>query len=292
MNFIIFILFYAVNWLLAFLPLRVLYVFSDLFYYLIYYLIKYRKRVVFDNLRNAFPEKSEQEIEKIAKKFYRYLVDVYIENIALLHMSDKQILKRVKFKNLEYIEDCYRRKLSGVAVLAHFGNWEWVPCISLVTKYKVLYVYKALNNKYFDRYMIKMRKKFGGHPVLMSHIYRDVTALTNEKELFMTGFIADQSPMRHEIQYYANFFNQGTPVYMGPEKIAKKTNEVVLFLKMARIKRGYYEVEVIPLFENSKDTKPYEITDAHVALLEKIIRENPEYWLWSHRRWKNKKEPA
>lgn len=286
---IFFYIFYIFSWLLSILPLKIQYFIADFLYIILYYIIAYRKKVVYINLKNSFPEKSDKEIKSIAKKFYKHLADLFIENISFHFFSEKDILKRVKFTNIEILNNYYKQNKSVVAVLGHYGNWELYCGMPLITKHLNIGVYKKLSNKSFDDLFKKTRKKFGAEAVEMHNTFRTIIKYAKEGKLTFTGLISDQTPTKSEIHYWTKFLNQDTPIFLGVEKIAKKTNQPVVFMDMKKIKRGYYQVEIIKLFENPQETKEYEITEKHVRLLERIIKNKPEYWLWSHRRWKHKK---
>ncbi|MDP4187153.1 MAG: lysophospholipid acyltransferase family protein [Bacteroidota bacterium] len=280
---------YAFNWLLALLPLRLLYIVSDGLYPLIYYVVRYRKKVVLDNLHHAFPEKEEKEIIRIAKNFYKHLCDVFVENVKILGMSRDEMMRRVTYPNIKLFNDLYEQGKSIVCIMGHYANWEMFIGFPLVDKHKTLAVYKPLNNETYNNLMIKSRSRFGTIPVPMHRTYREVAQALHEKKPFLLALLSDQRPMKNEIQYWTNFLNQEAPIYLGPEKIARKTNQVVCFAKMKKVKRGYYQVELVKLFDDPSSTQPYEITQKHVEVLEQMIREKPEYWLWSHKRWKYKR---
>jgi KDO2-lipid IV(A) lauroyltransferase len=277
-------------WLISFLPFRALYFISDYFLYpLIYYLIGYRKKVVFQNLRNSFPEKDEKEIKQIANKFYHYFSDLLLETVKLLHISEKNYKKRIYFKNPEVLQDLYSKGYNIIAVTAHYGNWEWMSGVSDATPYQNMSLYKPLSNKYFEKVMTGIRTRFGAHLVPMKETMRRMLTYKNQGIRVLSCFIADQSPMKSQIQYWTKFLNQDTPIYLGVEKLAKTFHQAVVFLKILRTKRGYYTIEIVKLFEDVTNVPEHEITEAHVRELEALISQQPEYWLWSHRRWKHKK---
>ncbi|MCD6564900.1 MAG: lysophospholipid acyltransferase family protein [Bacteroidales bacterium] len=289
MNALVFYLVYPLIWILTLLPLWIQYLFSDLLFALNFLFIGYRKKVVYLNLKKSFPEKSNKDIRIIARKFYRHLFDQMIESIALTHMSPKRILKHIRFKNLEVIEDLYKKNKGVILVTGHYGNWEWIISLQMLVSHKTLAIYKQLNNKYFDQMYIKMRSRYGMTPVPMNRILRELISREQKNELTLTCSLSDQRPLFRHIQYWTRFLNQDTPVYLGTEKIARKMNLAVVFLKMRKIRRGIYETEFIPLFENSRETKEHEITDKYLSILEKTIIERPEFWLWTHKRWKHLK---
>jgi Kdo2-lipid IVA lauroyltransferase/acyltransferase len=287
---LIFSLFYSLGKLIALLPLRILYFFSDCLYPVIYYVIGYRKKVVLNNLRNAFPEKSEQEIIKISKQFYRHFCDIMIEIIKLLHISPEELNKRIHFTDVTALNKEYESNRHILSVLGHFNNWEWASGLAMQCKFEFIGIYKPLTNKYFDNLMIKLRTQHGSGVVPMSQTARYLLNNIKNGKLTLISFIADQSPTRGETQYYTNFFNQKTPVFLGIEKLAQKTKQPVYFFNIKKIKRGYYEADYTKLCDDASKLKPYELTDMHTKALEDQIRANPQYWLWSHRRWKHKPE--
>ncbi|MGB4291375.1 MAG: lysophospholipid acyltransferase family protein [Bacteroidales bacterium] len=292
MNSIAFGLFYIINWIITLLPLRLLYLFSDFLFLLLYYFPGYRRKIVQTNLRNAFPEKSEAERRIIERKFYRHFADLFVEILKLTHLSDKEHLRRCRIENPELLEKLYSEGRDAVAIVGHYGNWEYLPIISLVTQFTCVTVYKPLKNKHFDRFMNRLRTKQKMLLSPMSQVMRDVIKFRSEGKRILVSLLADQTPARGEIHYWTTFLNQDTPVYLGAEKIASKYDMAVVFFNHQKIRRGYYNVKFELLFEHTKGLPEYVITETHVKRLEELIREKPEYWLWSHRRWKYKRPNA
>jgi KDO2-lipid IV(A) lauroyltransferase len=286
---IVFYSVYSIIWILTLLPLRVLYLISDILYPFVYYLFCYRKKVVKQNLKNAYPGKTENEIKKIEKGYYRHFCDITIEIIKLLHLSSKSLEKRIRYKNPEIIEELFRQKKHVIAVVGHYGNWEWLNSFALQTNYNIMAIYKPLNNKYFDRFFLKIRQQYGTVLVPMKKTLRALSKYRKQNLLTISCFISDQCPVREELDYWTTFLNQDTPVFLGIEKMAQKMNQAVVFFNMQKIRRGYYEGEFIKLTDEPRLTKPHEITEKHVRILEELINQKPEYWLWSHRRWKFKR---
>jgi len=284
-----FYIFYAFAWLISLLPLPILYVISDIFYFFIYIIFGYRKKIVRKNLKNAFPEKSKKELLKIEKKFYHHLIDIFIETIKIMHISDKEIKRRNKFINIDIAKDLFKTGKAVIGVVGHYNNWEWFNNMQLYSKHQGLAIFKPINNKRFEKFMNKIREKYGALAVPMHETLRKLIQLRKEGILPFSLMVADQSPVKEEINYWTRFLNQDTPVYLGVEKIAKKFDYAVVFMKMRKVKRGYYETEIVLITDKPKETKDFEITERHVALLENLIKEQPEYWIWSHRRWKHKK---
>lgn len=291
MKAIFFYIFYIFNWVITLLPLRVLYLFSDILYMVLYYFPGYRKDVVINNLRNSFPEKSDNELRTISKKFYRHLSDLFIETLKLQHISNAEMERRFVYKNCSVLNKMKQEGKSAIACLGHYGNWEWSVDFPRFIDYKILGVYKPLHNKYFDRYFNGIRKKNEIELVPMANTLRAILSQMRNGVSTLTILIADQTPPRGEIQYWTNFFNQETPVYLGIEKIARKFNMPVVYLRIDKIKRGYYELYVDVITEDPQSLKENELTDLHVRRLEDHIRTRPELWLWTHKRWKHKRYP-
>jgi KDO2-lipid IV(A) lauroyltransferase len=289
MGAVIFYIFYGLNWIFTLLPLRVLYVFSDFLYLILYYVISYRRKVVAENLRNSFPEKSAGELKAIEKKFYRHLADLFIEILKLTHMSKQQSLDRMKVVNVELMERLHAEGRDVIAVIGHYNNWEWLKSLIFHTPYQTVSIYKPLRNRHFDQFLLGLRKREGMILTPMSLIVREIIEARKAGRRCIYSFLTDQTPPRADIKYWTKFLNQDTPVYLGTEKIASKYDMAVIFFNVRKLKRGYYQYTAELLFEHAAGLPEYEITERHVRRLEEIIRENPEYWIWSHRRWKHKK---
>jgi len=281
---------YGFAWVLTLLPLPVLYVFSDIIFPVMYYAAGYRRKVVRTNLENSFPEKSIRDIIKIEKAFYHHLCDLFIETFKLIHISNRQLMKRMHMTNPELLERLFNEGRDVAMVLGHYGNWEWLAVLPLYTKLQTVSIYKPLHNKHFDRFMNKIRSRNTMMLTPMSSVIRDVVNLRQKNIRSLFAFITDQTPPKGEIKFWTKFLNQETPVYLGAEKIASKYNMAVLFLNIQNVRRGYYNFTAELLFENSAGLPDLLITEAHVKRLEEIIRERPEQWIWSHRRWKHKRE--
>jgi len=284
-----FYLFYAINWIVTLLPLRVLYLFSDIMFPVVYYIAGYRRKVVAMNLKNAFPEKSERERIDIEKKFYHHFCDLMVEILKLTHISNKQLVKRNTLTNPEYLDRLYDEGRDVVVIMAHYGNWEWNSILPAFTKLRIVGIYKPLQNKYFDRFVLNLRQRNKGDTVAMASVLREVIKNRNINRRALYIFATDQTPARGEIHFWTQFLNQDTPVFLGAEKIAAKYDMAVLFLNMQKVKRGQYNMTMELLFEHTADLPEHLITETHVKRLEEIIRERPEFWMWSHRRWKYKR---
>ncbi len=273
--------------LISRLPLSILYILSDLLYIVFYRLIKYRIKVVRENLKNSFPDKSELERSLIEKKYYKYLCDLLVESIKGFTISEKELKKRMTYNNLDLIDQLYKDQKSAIVIMGHCGNWEWV-CRSgpLFMKNRLVGVYKPLTNKHFDKLMNRARTAFGVEQVPMAQIARYIMV---QKTPFTLILIADQSPSDKESAYWLNFLNQETAVLPGAEKLAQKFNLPVYFTYVNSYKRGYYSCDTKLLVEAGEKPSEGYISTQHTQELERRIQENPHNWLWSHRRWKLKK---
>jgi Kdo2-lipid IVA lauroyltransferase/acyltransferase len=285
-----FYLFYIINWIITLLPLRVLYIFSDMLFLILYYFPSYRRKIVAANLRNSFPDKTKQELEVIEKKYYKHLADLFIETLKLTHMNRKQLKKRFVFTNPELINKLKADGKDIIGICGHYNNWEWTSAVQLFIDYKTISIFRPMKNKLFEEFVNSLRRKYGTVMTPMSNIVREI--ITNRKNGVRTlsEFIADQIPAKGDINYWTQFLNQETAVYLGAEKIAAKYDMAVVFFNIQKIRRGYYKTTAELLFEHSAGLPEYMITEAHVRRLEEIIKEKPEYWIWSHRRWKHKRE--
>ncbi len=284
-----FFLFNLFSRILAKLPKWAMYLFADLLSFTGYYMIQYRKKVVFENLQNAFPEKDPKEIRRIAKKFYKHLGDVMIENIAMLHMNPKRLDKFVKFNDLQLLSELYDQKKNVMGILGHYGNWELLTTLSLNTPYTILSIYKPLKNKFFDKKIYEMRKRFNEVPVPMKQAYKTIAQYQHSGQPYTVGMVADQSPPKKDMHFKTTFLNQETAFFLGAAKIAKKYQHTIIFPAIKKRKRGFYEIIFFPLVDNHDKITAEEIMERYVRALEKLIKEQPQYWLWSHRRWKHTK---
>jgi len=275
--------------LISLLPLPLLFFFARLLYYLLYYLIGYRKKVVRGNLTHSFPEKSPSEIIEIEKKFFRFLSELIFEIIKMTTISKKEARKRVTFEGLEHLEVHFKAGESVLACTGHYGNWELgTLALGLNLSAKTLVIYKPMSNKIFESWFSKIRTQYGNVFIAMRQTLRGMAAYKNEPTLLC--FASDQAPTREETKYFLDFLHQPTAALLGVEKIAKSTNRPIYYFKVTVVKKGYYHVEVLPMCSNPSVMKDYEITNLHFQFLEDIIKEQPQYWLWSHKRWKFKPE--
>ncbi|MBL4669107.1 MAG: lysophospholipid acyltransferase family protein [Flavobacteriales bacterium] len=276
-------------YLISILPFWLLYRFSDFLYFIIYFVFSYRKKVVLQNLRNSFPEKSEEEIAQIAKKFYTFFCDWIVETIKSLTISKEAAIKRCHFTNTDILDKYHKENKKLIFVMGHMGSFELAGAeMAFNTKYNLYVIFKPLSNKYFDNLIKSKRTRFDSKVIAMNDTFRTMIHLKENKELSATLFIADQTPQPNSA-YWTTFLNQETAIFWGTEIIAKKLNYPVIYISMRQPKRGYYEITPELLCENPASTQKGEISEMHTKRLAQDIKKQPEIWLWSHKRWKHKK---
>ncbi|MBQ9288285.1 MAG: lysophospholipid acyltransferase family protein [Bacteroidaceae bacterium] len=282
-------------WLLSLLPLKILYLFSDMLYVLVHHVIGYRKKIVRKNLTNSFPEKSLDEIKQIEKGFYHFFCDYIVETIKQFSISKEEMKRRMVISGVEEMKDRMEKenKTFCFIYLGHFCNWEWIASLPYWVPNDILcaQIYHPLYNKAFDKLFLRIRNKFGGECIPMKETLRRIIELRRAKQKTIIGFISDQAPKWNSIHHFVDFLNQETPVFIGTEKIAKQVDALVYYGDVRRVKRGFYTCEFKPMTEKPvKEIPDWELTDAYAHLLEEMISRHPNFWLWSHNRWKRTKE--
>ncbi len=290
MRLLVYLLAYPILWFISILPFRVLYFFSDCIYVLIYHIIGYRKKVVRLNLELCLPHLNEEERRKVEKKFYRHFCDNFLEMIKTMTMSDKEMSKRFVLENMELVHEYEAKGKSIILMCAHYGSYEWLLVMnkSLHTL-KGFGVYKKLANPYFDKLVRKIRGRFDAELI---DTKETVPVMLNNKRkgiLGYYGFISDQSPKIYRVPYWGKFFGMEVPVHGGAELLAKKLDMNIMFVKGAKVKRGHYKATFIPYVNDPKEIPNFEITDRFLRLLEQQIIEEPAYYLWTHKRFKNRR---
>ena len=279
-------------WLLASFPLRALYVLSDGIYYILYYLVGYRRKVVRQNLTRSFPEKSLDEIIRIEKKFYHYLCDYFIGEIKLLKMSSEELFERMSYINKsEFLQKI--DEYGGIILLIpHYANFEWIIGMGMIMPSDQIpvQIYKPLRNPYIDKLFLHLRSRFGGYNVAKHSTARELLKLKRDNKKMVIGLITDQSPGPHDSRYWTTFLNQETAFMNGAERIAKMLKFPVFYCELKRIKRGYGEVSFELLTDTPQDMQEGYITELFARKVENTIQREPAYWFWSHKRWKLKKE--
>ena len=279
-----------ITWIFRLFPLRVHYIMATFFYFLIYHIFRYRRDVIESNLLNSFPDKSSRERTRIAKHFYLHFCDVFIETLYFDRISVKQGKDVVNYINADLPDFYMNQGRQVVVILGHYNNWEWYCNWPLYSKYQFYPVYKKIKSRAFEQFYLTLRSRFGAIPLERSLTFRKLMDNYQSGIPTMSAFLFDQTPRIHEIQHWVTFLNQETPVILGAEKIARKTNAIVLFANSHKIMRGKYEVEYQLVTDNPSGCAKFEITEKCIKLLEKQINEHPEFWLWSHKRWKHKRK--
>lgn len=275
-------------WFIAsLLPLRLLYVFSDMLYFPLYYCIRYRRNVVRKNIATSFPEKNLKEIRKIEKEFYAYFCDYMVETVKLFSISEKNMRKRMKFEGLEQVAEVSAQGRSSSMYLGHYCNWEWVASLPLHLHGMFgAQVYHPLEDESFDKLLLHVRGRFKGVNVKMEETFRVVMGWKKSGQKNIVGYISDQVPGYGSIHYWTNFLNHDTPVFTGAERISAMTDAAVFYGDVYRVKRGYYVCKVVKIADSLKGHPRFYATEQYFRLLESTICRTPQYWLWSHNRWK------
>lgn len=268
------------------LPFWFLYLFADFLYFIAYRIIGYRKAVVYQNIRGSFPEKSEEEIEKIVKGFYKNLSQVLVELLKNISISKKEVRRRVKIVNGDLLTDYLKSGTPVLIMAGHQANWEWVYIASCVAyeEFGMEAIYQPLNNPQMDKFARENRSRFGGILIPMKETFRHV--IRNKKNVRAIGLIADQSPGKDSVKHWVKFLHRETAFFTGTQSIAQLTQHPVLFSGLKRLKKGYYELKFEKIAEPPYQKGSNEIIEIFAQKLEKQIKEAPSDWLWSHRRWK------
>lgn len=275
--------------LISYIPFRALYVLSDGLYYILYYIIRYRRKIVRKNLTESFPTLKGKEILQVEKKFYRYFTDQVLESCKMATISPEEMKKHMKFKNIEAANAVFKEGKTIALYMGHYGNWEWISSIPLWVAEGVtsVQIYHKLRNDNTNRLILNMRERLGAISVEMRKTARYITEITNTNQVSVIGFIADQSPKKKEVRYFLPFLHHRTPILVGTEKIVKHYGFEAWFLDMKRVKRGYYEAELIRMHEEPTSLPDFELTEIYFRMLEKMIQERPELYLWTHNRFKH-----
>lgn len=279
------IAFYVFVMPLSYLPLGVLYLFGDFLALIFVYIFSYRKKVIENNIRNSFPNYSDDEVKSLIRKFYRHFTDTLVEGIKNLSISENQLRKRLIVRNPEIMQELYDEKRNVILVSGHYNNWEWlISAQNFLFKHQAFGIGMPLSNKFWNDKVNQRRERFG-MKVVSSSNYK-VKFQTFKKKPFAVLTLGDQSPAHSTKSFWMNFLNQKTAVLFGTEFMANEFNFVVVFFIVHKIKRGYYELELKLLTKEPKQLEWGQITEIHTTLLEHEIIKNPAYWLWSHKRWK------
>ncbi|MEP1488086.1 MAG: lysophospholipid acyltransferase family protein [Algibacter sp.] len=288
MQLLVYILVYPLLWFISILPFRLLYIVSDGVYILLYRIIGYRKKVVTENLKLAFPDKAEKEIAVIRKKFYHHLCDMILEAVKSITISEAEMKKRYVFTNVEEIHQLEKENKSVILFMGHYASWEWIFILQKHVNHKGYAVYKQLSNKYFDALVKRIRAKYNSHLITTKETFPILVRAKRDNQLTFNGFVFDQSPKANKAMHWQDFMGVEVPVHVGAEILAKRLDMATLFLKVKKVKRGYYSATFMDVIKDSKTFENYEITNAALKRVEEQIHEAPEYYLWTHKRWKHR----
>ncbi len=273
---------------ISLIPFSWLYKISDVLALFFQYVYPYRKKVIIQNLQKAFPEKSKEEIDTILKKSYQNLSDILLEGIKGMTSKESELIKRYQFRNPELVSNLFNKGQSVIGLVAHYNNWEWGAFATAgQIKGPVIGISKPIKNKYIDRFIRQNRARYGTEVIHMQETARSLVKHKDSPSLFV--LIADQSPSNTKNAYWLDFLNQDTACINGPDKIAQRTDYPAIYFDVQRQRRGYYTIEASLLHQNPSELPPGALTKLYMDKLEQIIRQKPENWLWSHRRWKRKR---
>ena len=286
MNLLVYIILYPLIWIISKSSFRLIYLFSDFLYLILYHVISYRKKLVRKNLALALPEKTFLERKIIEKKYYKHLSDLFLESFKSLNISEVDIKKRYRFKNIELLDELYKKKKNIILMGGHYASWEWFFIIDRLTDYRINAIYKKLSNKYFDSLIKKIRSKYNGNLISTKNTFKEILKNTKLKGLNIYGFASDQSPKKNKATYWNNFLNNFVPFHTGAEIIAKKYDMAVVYMNVEKVKRGYYLASFKLITDKPKKYKDFKITEDFIKLLENQIFKAPEYYTWTHNRFK------
>lgn len=293
MQLIIYLIIYPILLLVSILPFRIIYIISDIVYFFVYRVFGYRKKVVRENLALALPHLSQKERLVIEKKSYKHLCDMFLEMIKTISISRKEMDRRFVFKNLDVYNSLEKDGKSIALLCSHYASYEWVVSMNSKISYKGYGIYKKINNKYFDSLARRIRSKFDAELIPINKTAEVIAHNYSNKIKSLYGFVSDQSPQLKTKNYWHDFMGIEVPVYVGVELLSKKFDMNVVFLKVSKVKRGFYEAELEVLSTNIKEIPDFEIMNIFLKKVEQQILEAPEYYLWTHRRWKHRgKKPA
>lgn len=292
MQLLVYLLIYPILWIISRLPFSIIYLISDGVYYLMYYVIGYRKKVVTKNLQLAFPEKSEKEITSIKKKFYAHMCDIFLEIIKTMGMNVPQMDKRFELTNGHIINEYAAKNRSTVLLAGHYASWEWLLAQNTRLTPKAFGIYQKIENKYFEKLIKNIRGGFGTTLIRTTDSRQIVANLVKNKENFVLGMVSDQSPMLNRSRHWAKFMGVNVPIHVGGERLCKEHDLIPIFLQVKKIGRGKYTATFKVITENPRELPDYQISEIFMKGLEESIKEAPEFYFWTHKRWKHQgKEP-
>ncbi len=287
MQFILFILTYPFLWVLSRFPMKLLYIISDFFFFIIFYVVKYRKNVVTSNIKRAFPEKTEQEIHSISKKFFRHFTDLVMESVKSFSISKKNIRKRYVYENVEVVDELYNQGYSIALMGSHHNNWELSYGLPLLTNISCFGAYTKIKNPYYEKVIKASRTRFGYDGVPTFEFSKTIKRRLEENVQSLYILLSDQSPQIHKTNHWHKFLNVYVPVHTGAEILAKKHNFAVANMTVTKVKRGHYSAKFELITKTPNDFEDFKITEKFLAITEEHVKTQPEYYLWTHKRFKH-----
>lgn len=291
MQFILYKLVYPILWLISKLPWRFFYIFSTVIFFLVYYIVRYRRKTVTQNLKLVFPHKKHTEIYKIRRNFYKHICDMFLEMIRSISISNEEMKQRFKVLNLEKLHELEAKGENIIVFMAHYASYEWANVVDIQTNFQAVGIYKQIGNKYFDRLVQQIRARFGSRIVTTKEAMKVITEDQLNNGLYMYALVSDQSPKINKATYWTDFMGIKIPAFLGAEVLSKRLGLNAYYLQVEKVKRGYYEAKLVTLTEDPENCKDYFIIKKYIQLLENQIHNNPEYYLWSHKRWKHRNAP-
>ena len=287
MQLLAFIFIYPLLWIISILPHPLFYGFSDVICFLVYRIIGYRKKVVRGNLELVFPNKSKMELDALEKRFYHHMCDMFLEMVKTMGLSKKAVKKKYDVVNIDVLREIEKEK-SILLVCSHYANWEWNVSINNYVNSQGYAVYQKISNPYFDNLVKRIRAKWNTILITQKETVKTVVRNHQNNVSAIYGMVSDQSPQVHRAQDWKEFMGVKVPIFNGAETLARKLDLAVVFIKVNKVRRGYYQAEFIPITRSGKNTEKNEITDRFLDLTEQQIKERPEHYLWTHRRWKHR----
>lgn len=290
MQFLVYILAYPLLWLISILPFRIFYWLSDFVYFIIYHVIGYRRKVVKENLAMTLPHLNDAERKKIERKFYQHMCDMFLETIKTMSISPEEMEKRFQVTNIELVQDYAKKGKSVILVASHYASYEWLLTINPKLGFQGIAIYKRIANRYFDKLIREIRSKYNTELIETRQAIPTMAQNQRTGKLSLYGLASDQSPKLDRIFHSMKFMGIEVPVHTGAEMLAKKYDLSVIMVKVKKVARGYYEATFLTIADNPNEFENFDITEKYLKEVEKQIYETPEYYLWTHKRWKHKVE--
>lgn len=286
---LVFLLVYPFLWIISKFPFWLFYKVSDVVFFIVYYLIGYRRKVVMQNLQLALPNKSKQEYKEISKKSFKHMCDMFLEMVKSISIASNELKRRYTFTNISEIERIRDLNKSIILICGHYASYEWLNALQLYgLDYKGYGIYKKVQNPHFDKMAKDIRQRFKGELITSSQATTTIKANQDRGILGVYAIVADQSPKLGRAKTWTKFMGTTVPIFMGTEKLATNLDMAVMYLHVEKKARGFYEATFVPITDEATNEPPFKITNRFLTELEKQIREKPQYYLWTHKRWKHK----